>query len=149
MRPLKPPGFRSRRCRRRTWRSCAAPSRSSGDTRRGSRNPRSRFAAPDIEFEEDPSFPEAGTFRGRDAYLRYARDFIAQFEQFVFSVEELIDAGPDKVLVCLHLTGRGKESGAAFDFRPAWLYTVCDGRVVKIRAYLDRGEALEAAGLRE
>jgi ketosteroid isomerase-like protein len=103
----------------------------------------------DIEFEEDPSFPEAGTFRGRDIYLRYARDFIAQFEQLVFSVEELIDAGPDKVLVCLHLTGRGKESGAAFDFRPAWLYTVRDGRVVKIRAYLDRGEALGAAGLRE
>ena len=103
---------------------------------------------PEVEFEEDPSFPEAGVYRGRSEVLRYFKNFIAEFEQFVFEVEDVKVAGEDGVLLCLRETGRGKGSGAEFDFQSAWLFTVRDGRVVRIRAYLDQAEALEAAGLR-
>ena len=104
---------------------------------------------PEVEFEEDPSFPEAGVYRGRSEVLRYFKNFIAEFEQFVFEVEDVKIAGEDGVLLCLRETGRGKGSGAEFDFQSAWLFTVRDDRVVRIRPYLDRAEALEAAGLRE
>src|SRR5688500_1696240 len=67
--------------------------------------------APDIEFEEDQRFPEAGTYRGRSELLRYFSQFAAQFEQFGLVVEELVDAGDDTVLVCLRARGRGKDSG--------------------------------------
>jgi ketosteroid isomerase-like protein len=104
---------------------------------------------PEVEFEEDPSFPEAGVYRGRSEVLRYFKNFTAEFEQFVFEVEDMKVVGGDGVLVCLRQTGRGKGSGAEFDFQSAWLFTVRDGGVVRIRAYLDQAEALEAAGLRE
>jgi ketosteroid isomerase-like protein len=104
---------------------------------------------PDVEYEEDPSFPEAGVYRGRSEVLGYFKQFSAQFERFIFEVEDVVAAGDDGVLVNLHVSGRGKGSGAVFDFRPAWHYTVRDGRVIRIRAYLDRQEALEAVGLRE
>jgi ketosteroid isomerase-like protein len=105
--------------------------------------------APEVEFEEDPRFPEAGTYRGRDEVFRYFSEFAAQFEEFLFTVEELRESGDDTVLVLLRIRGRGKASSAQFDFRSGWLYSLRDGQVVRIRAYLDRAEALEAVGLRE
>ena len=105
--------------------------------------------SPDLEFVEDPRFPEGGTYHGREEYLRYARDFVAQFEHFTFTVEGLRAIPDGRVLVCLRLRGRGKGSGAEFNARSGWVYTVRNGIVVHIRAYVDRDEALEAVGLRE
>jgi ketosteroid isomerase-like protein len=105
--------------------------------------------SPDVEFVEDPRFPEAATYHGREEYLRYAREFVEQFDQFTFAVEGLREIPDGRVLVCLHLFGRGKGSNAVFDVRAGWVYTVRDGRVVHIRAYMDRDEALKAVGLRE
>jgi ketosteroid isomerase-like protein len=104
---------------------------------------------PEIEFEEDPSFPEAGVYRGRSEVLRYFKNFTAEFERFVFEVEDVKVAGQDGVLLCLRQTGQGKGSGAEFDIQSAWLFTVRDDRVVRIRSYLDQAEAIEAAGLLE
>lgn len=105
--------------------------------------------SPDLEFVEDPRFPEGGTYHGREDYLRYARDFVAQFEQLTFTVEGLRAIPDGRVLVSLRLRGRGKGSKAEFDARAGWVYTVRDGLVVHIRAYMDRAEAFEAVGLRE
>jgi ketosteroid isomerase-like protein len=79
--------------------------------------------------------------------LRYARDFVAQSVHLTFTVEGLRAILDGRVLVCLLLRGRGKDITAEFDARAGWLYTVWDGLVVHIRAYMDRAEALEAAGL--
>jgi ketosteroid isomerase-like protein len=104
---------------------------------------------PEIEFEEDPSFPEAGVYRGRSEVLRYFKNFVAEFERFVFEVEDVKVVGQDGVLFCFRQTGQGKGSGAEFDFQSAWLFTVRDDQVVRIRSYLDKAKALEAVGLRE
>ena len=103
--------------------------------------------APDVEYREDPRFPEAGTYRGRDEVRRYWLQFVAQFDRYVLTVEDIIDAADDAVLVCLHLEGRGTGGGAEFEARAGWVYTVRDGQVVRITAYLDRAEAFEAVGL--
>ena len=105
--------------------------------------------APDIEYVEDPRFPEAGTYRGRAELLDYFRQFSGQFEQFLFEIEDVLDAGSGTVLVTLQLQGRGGGSGAAFEARAGWVFFVEEGQVVRIRAYLDRADALEAVGLRE
>ena len=105
--------------------------------------------APDVEFEEDPRFPEARIYRGRTELLRYFTEFMGEFDHYVFTFEELVDAGEDDVLACLHIHGRGKGSNAEFDVRPGWVFTVRHGDVVRIRAYYERAEALEAVGLSE
>jgi ketosteroid isomerase-like protein len=102
-----------------------------------------------IEFEEDPRFPEARTYRGRVEVLSYFNDFVSQFKHYVFDVEDLLASGTDDVLCYLHIHGRGKGSSAEFDVRAGWIFTVREGEVVRIRAYLDRREALEAVGLSE
>lgn len=104
---------------------------------------------PDIEFREDPRFPEAGVYRGRDPVRGYLTQFAQQFDEFRFELEELLDAGDDRALALLNLRGRGKDSGAMFEARAGWIYTIQDGRTVRIDAYLDRREAMEAVGLRD
>ena len=105
--------------------------------------------AAEVEFEEDPRFPEARTYRGRDDVLRYFTDFVSQFESFKITVDDLVACTADDVLACLHIHGRGKGSSAEFDVSAGWVYTVREGEVVRIKAYLDRAEALEAVGLSE
>ncbi len=106
-----------------------------------------RLAA-EVEYQEDPRFPEAATYRGREEVRRYFKEFVAQFDTYVFTVEDILDAGADAVLVCLHIEGRGKSAGAGFDVHAGWVFTVGDGEVVRIRAYFDRAEAFEAVGVR-
>jgi hypothetical protein len=55
--------------------------------------------------------------------------------------------GADSVVVCLHLTGRGKLSGVEVDFRLFQHFKLRDGKIVYVYEYAERGEALEAAGL--
>ncbi|HEX5225649.1 MAG TPA: nuclear transport factor 2 family protein [Solirubrobacteraceae bacterium] len=102
-------------------------------------------AAADVEFEEDPAFPEAAVFRGREEILTYLKSFHEAMADHHFEVEELRDLG-DRVLALLHETARGTSSGVGVDQRPAFLYEFRDGLIVRVRAYLDRAEGLAAVG---
>jgi ketosteroid isomerase-like protein len=105
------------------------------------------FLDPEIEVREDPSFPETGTFTGKAAVRRYFDQFTESFDEFTLEPEDFIDLGDDRVLMLFRLQTRGKESGARVEARPGWIYTIRDGKGVRIEAYLDRAEALAAAGL--
>jgi ketosteroid isomerase-like protein len=102
---------------------------------------------PEVEFREDPKFPEGSIYRGRDALRAYFKRFSSEFDRFWWEAEDVLDAGDDRVLVLIRVRGRGKGSGAEFDIRGGWLFTMGDGTAVRVNAYLDRREALEAAGL--
>jgi ketosteroid isomerase-like protein len=104
---------------------------------------------PAVEFREDPKFPEGSVYHGRDALRAYFKRFSSEFEPFWWEAEEVLDAGDDRVLLLVRVRGRGKASGAEFDTRGGWLFTVRGGMAVRVDAYLDRREALEAAGLSE
>src|SRR5512133_1268287 len=66
---------------------------------------------PDFEFEEDPMFPEAGVYRGRDEFLTYARQFMDVGDEWVFDLVEIRDAGRDRVFTRFVVRGRGHGSG--------------------------------------
>jgi ketosteroid isomerase-like protein len=104
---------------------------------------------PAVEFREDPKFPEGSVYHGRDALRAYFKRFPGEFDRFWWEAEDLLDAGDDRVLVLVRVRGRGKGSGAEFDIRGGWLFTMGEGTAVRVDAYLDRREALEAAGLSE
>jgi uncharacterized protein len=105
------------------------------------------FYDPEVEIHEDPRFPEAGVYRGIEAVDRYFAQFTESFDEFTFEAEDFIDLGEGRVLWLFRLRTRGKGSGATAEATPGWIYTFRDGKVVRIEAYFDRGEALTAAGL--
>jgi ketosteroid isomerase-like protein len=61
---------------------------------------------------------------------------------------ELIDAGNDVVLVTRHY-GTGRASGAPVQTSVAYVFTVDDGKLVRLRIFNTRARALEAVGLQE
>ena len=59
----------------------------------------------------------ATVYRGREEVVHNFREFTASFEYYRFEIEELRDAGGDKVTAVLREQARGKASG--FDSRDA------------------------------
>ena len=88
------------------------------------------------------------TVRGREALRRFlTRDLFEGFDQFKAEPLSIEDLGGEHVLVIVRYTGRGQSSGIEMDMTSASLYRMCDGKVVTMRDYPTRAEALEAAGL--
>src|SRR3954447_22518007 len=91
---------------------------------------------------------EAVTSQGHEglrATLARWRDGWDEYEQ---TAEEFLDVG-HRVVATVHFQGRGHGSGVEIDQRFYEVYTVRDGKVVRMDEYTTRAEALEAAGLRE
>jgi hypothetical protein len=99
--------------------------------------------APDAEWHESSALPDAGTFRGRDAVREFLEEFLQSWESFHQDVEEVVVEG-DRAALMIHLTARGRGSGAQVDARYAHVWTFRDGLGVRVDAYYDRDAALRA-----
>ena len=101
---------------------------------------------PEIEAHDPPEMPDAAIHRGHDAVRRDWEQTYELFEDFTIEVEETLDCGDD-VVVFLRYRGRGSESGAEVEALMAHVWTVRNGKAIRLRQFLDREQALEAAGL--
>jgi ketosteroid isomerase-like protein len=92
---------------------------------------------------------DAGELHGPEAVRRYAQDWFDMFDELGVVAEELIDAGDDRVVAVLRMTGRAKVSGIETEIRFSVVYTLRDGKIVQGREYMEKEQALESVGLRE
>jgi ketosteroid isomerase-like protein len=97
----------------------------------------------DAEWHESEVLPDTGVYQGREAIRSFLTDFLASWERFNQTVEEVRREG-DRVLVLIHLEATGRGSAADVDARYAHLWTVSGGKGVRVDAFYDRDEALEA-----
>jgi ketosteroid isomerase-like protein len=91
---------------------------------------------------------DVGEMHGPEAVRRYIQDWFDMFDDLTVVAEELVDAGDDRVVALLRMTGRAKVSGIETEIRFSVVYTLRDGKIIRGREYIDHNEALEAAGLR-
>jgi ketosteroid isomerase-like protein len=104
---------------------------------------------PDVEWIPIMAALEGRVYRGHEGTRRWIEDLTADWEFFEPRFEEFRDLG-DRVVVFGHWRARGRASGVELENQPGtWLYEVKDGKVVLMRTFTDRAEALEAVGLRE
>ena len=85
----------------------------------------------------------AASLRGVDP-----RATAAPWESYYIEAEEFIDAGEEVVTLTRVLAQTTRDS-VAVEHRPAAVWSLRQGKIVRVRFYLERDEALEAAGLRE
>ena len=105
---------------------------------------------PDVEIvppSNYPDTPESG-YRGPEGMLRWFQQLDEIWDDWRFEAERFLDAG-DRVVAFVRVSGSAKQSGAALTISTAHVLTLRDGRVTRVDVFLDRPEALEAAGLRE
>ena len=90
---------------------------------------------------------EASTIRGHDALIRWVERWLEAWDDAWDEVDEMIEAG-QMVVAAIRVHGRGRLSGMEISQRLFDVFELRDGRVLRIREYLDPDQALEAAGLR-
>ena len=102
-------------------------------------------AHPDVEWREDPAWPGSSDYRGVDQVRRVILDRMDTLD-FDQQTEDLISVG-DKVVAMVRWSGRGRASGAQGEMSMAMVWTIRDRAVTKLEFFLDRAEALAAAGV--
>ena len=99
----------------------------------------------DVDCEYSP-VEEADTVRGHAALIRWIERWLEAWDKAWDEVDEIISSGR-RVLAATRVHGRGRHSGMEISQRLFDVFEIHDGRVLRISEYLDRDEALEAAGL--
>ena len=90
--------------------------------------------------------PEGRVYRGREGVADAIRIWAGTWDEWTWEIEELIDAG-DHVLLVARESGTGKASGVRVVQQTFWVFNLRDGQIVHATVFVDRGKALEAAGL--
>jgi ketosteroid isomerase-like protein len=89
------------------------------------------------------------SYSGLDGLRAAWRDWLLPWESYHAGVEDVIDAGDDRVLVLANDHARPRGVGAEVSFAPATVWTVRDGKVARIEFYWNRADGLAAVGLAE
>jgi ketosteroid isomerase-like protein len=100
---------------------------------------------PEVEFDASLR-PEGHVYRGREGVAEAMRVWSGTWEDWKVEVKEIIDAG-DRVLLIAQESGRGKGSGVEIDQLVFAIFTLRNGKIVHWKGFVDRDQALEAAGL--
>jgi uncharacterized protein (TIGR02246 family) len=105
--------------------------------------------ADDAEMTPDPSWVEAGTFKGRAAIRAFFEGLKQSWDgQDVAVLRELFRAG-DRVVSRMDWEVRGRASGIETKLEVTNVNTIEAGKIVHQRHYFDHAEALRAVGLGE
>jgi ketosteroid isomerase-like protein len=108
------------------------------------------YVTEDIDWRAMKGAPDDhGPIHGKDAMRAYVEDWFEMFDDVMWKPVELVDAGANRVVAVVQLSGRAKLSGVQTDMTYSVVYTIRDGKIAAGREYATRQEALEAAGMSE
>jgi ketosteroid isomerase-like protein len=89
-----------------------------------------------------------GVYVGYDGLRKFFTAYHEAWESVKYEAEELIDAGDDVISVDKE-RGRGRASGAESELTQYAVWSIRDGKIIRVVWFPTREEALEAAGLSE
>ena len=101
---------------------------------------------PDTGIKEGPRGLVA---KGVDGFIAFWRDWLTVWETWAVGEQEFIGLDADRVLSTYDARARSKTAQVDVEFHPAHLMTFRDRRVTRVELFLNRVDALEAAGLSE
>ena len=107
------------------------------------------WADPEIEWVIADG-PNPGRWSGLAEMAAGFREFVAAWEGYRVEADEYRELDHKRILVLVHLSGRGKTSGLELEqvrAKAANLFHLCDGRVTKHAIYWDRERAFADLGL--
>jgi ketosteroid isomerase-like protein len=103
---------------------------------------------PQVEWQLPPNVPDTGTLRGLDQVRDGLGNFLESWQSFRADVKDVVAAG-DRVVVLVRFGGQSTTGleleGSGVD---AHLWTLRDGKAVKVQMFSGTSEALSAIGAR-
>ena len=103
--------------------------------------------APDAEFDFTEIYPDKPLMKGVEELRRFRATGPWSGSPIHFEPERFFHVDDDRVLVFVHASATGRESGVPVELRVAHQFTIRDGLVVQFKVYANRDQALGAAGL--
>ena len=100
-----------------------------------------------IEWTEPAEFPGGGTYHGHEGVKVYLSQSRAGWAEGRSEPERFIVAG-DKIIVFVHVRARLKDSTEWHETLLADVFTFRNGKAIQMRAFADRRQALEWAGVK-
>jgi ketosteroid isomerase-like protein len=97
-------------------------------------------------FANPPLREIGGIHYGKSEVIQASRRYVGAWDEYRFGVEEVIDAG-ERVMLCVHDSGRGKISGVPVEMNYFLVWTFRGGKIVHWAAFDRKADALAAAGL--
>jgi ketosteroid isomerase-like protein len=112
---------------------------------------------PEFEVQTAPELPEAGTYKGREAFGTLVETLSEPFEELRVEPEQIIEVQEDLLVIPLHIVGRGKLSGVGLDAHVIHVWTMRGQKALRLRVFTtpvqvmaalmrDAYEAFNAAG---
>ena len=106
------------------------------------------YLDPEIEWDEsDLPARQPGVYRGHEGVARLMNENAALWEDIKVVVDEILEGDGDHVIAFIRATGKGRHTGVDVELASAQVWTLRNGKAAHVRLYLDRAEALQAAGL--
>jgi ketosteroid isomerase-like protein len=105
--------------------------------------------APDAEFDFTAVYPDRPIVKGVEAFRRFRETGPWRGSPIHFEPERFFDVDDERVLVFVQVSATGEGSGAPVEIQAAHEITIRDRLLVRFKAYVNREQALEAAGLSE
>jgi ketosteroid isomerase-like protein len=99
----------------------------------------------DFEFDWSESIgPFVGTYSGHDGLARFWTDMLDAWDRFSPTMVEVVECGPGSLITVDVVRARGRESGIDMEAQGAMLWTLREGKIVRVKMFQTKAEALEA-----
>jgi ketosteroid isomerase-like protein len=105
------------------------------------------FYDSDIVWEQAEGFVEPGTHRGHEGVRHVFASIFESFDEFRVEVQRLVDIDNDRVLALVRVAASGRGSGLEVNDEGGHIWTLRDGKGVKVKMFTDPAAALAAAGV--
>jgi ketosteroid isomerase-like protein len=114
---------------------------------RGNWRPKFDFYDDQMEWGWSEEFPGlAGVYRDPAERNERLAEWLSPWEHWTCEAEDYVVHGEHVVALCVY-RGRGKGSGALVETKGAHLWTLRDGKAVRLEVFADRAKALASVGL--
>jgi ketosteroid isomerase-like protein len=106
------------------------------------------FWSDDFQWHDAPGMPDRGVYRGADAAAAHFRDLAEVLGDMQVQIDGIVPA-EEEVFVRLRVHVGAPRGGLLLDGPIFETVRIADGKLSRIRLFLNEQEALEAAGMRE
>jgi ketosteroid isomerase-like protein len=94
-------------------------------------------------------WPDPREYLGVPGLAEFVQAWVEPYEDWRIEVEEIVDAGGERVVALLHQVGRLHGSESEVEMRYGIVYSFREGKISHAAPYATYKQALEAAGLSE
>jgi ketosteroid isomerase-like protein len=101
----------------------------------------------DIEWAVETPDARAGVSHGHRGVAEFFRTWLGTWDDYRIDLEETHDAPDGRVVAFFREQATGRGSRVPVEMRPGAVIEVRGGKIVRYHGFVDRDEALRAAGL--